>query len=306
MTVLMAYWEEGFRKHHPGIRFATNLMGTETAIAGLYTGVADIGLLGREIWPEEMMGFRWMHRDKHRPLSIDVATGSSSCPEKTAAVGVFVHVDNPITKLTLPQVGAIFGGERTAGSEHGPWRWGDVGLDGPWSDRPMHLYGHSIGGEYGVFFRRAVLGDSFKWNCGLREFADPGEAGGRTEPAAQSILEALAEDPLGIAYAAICDASPGVKSVALAAQDGDRYVTPTRRDIANRAYPLARGVKVYIDRPPGEAVDPKLLEFLRYVLSGDGQRDVERARDYMPLPSALAMLQLRKLEPPNVTVGASL
>ncbi|HWS61270.1 MAG TPA: hypothetical protein VN325_00830, partial [Steroidobacteraceae bacterium] len=43
-------------------------------------------------------------------------------------------------------------------------------------------------------------------------------------------------------------------------------------------------------------VDPKVREFLRYILSKQGQQDVVRAGDYLPLPLATVKEQLRKLD----------
>src|SRR6266511_1677216 len=102
MADVMKAWESGFRKYQPGVRFADTLKGTETAQAALYTNVADLGLMDREILILERHVM--LRRTHHLPLEIMVATGSYDAPNKTFALAVFVNKDNPISKLTLKQL----------------------------------------------------------------------------------------------------------------------------------------------------------------------------------------------------------
>jgi phosphate transport system substrate-binding protein len=79
-------------------------------------------------------------------------------------------------------------------------------------------------------------------------------------------------------------------------------VLPTRESVTNRRYPLARPVYIYytIDNDKTEIsdprVDPKVREFLRYVLSRHGQRDVAAEGVYLPLPAPIMNEQLQKIE----------
>src|SRR6266404_5479318 len=111
MAGLMKSWEAGFRKYQPEIRFKDTLKGSETAQAGLYTSVADLALMGREILPLEAYGL--FKRKRHFPLRITVATGSYDVPNKTFALAVLVHKGNPLARLTLTQLDGIFGEERS-------------------------------------------------------------------------------------------------------------------------------------------------------------------------------------------------
>ena len=47
---------------------------------------------------------------------------------------------------------------------------------------------------------------------------------------------------------------------------------------------------------PGAAMDPKVKEFLRYVLSQEGQADVMRDGKYLPLTADVVREQLKKLD----------
>ena len=58
MEQMLSFWEEGFRKHHPNVRFENEMFGTANAIAGLYLETADVAVMGREIIPMESIAFR--------------------------------------------------------------------------------------------------------------------------------------------------------------------------------------------------------------------------------------------------------
>src|SRR5262249_28752100 len=151
---------------HPRIRFETNLLGTGTAMAGLYTSVADIALMGRESTAKEVQAFEWVF--KYKPLGVEVATGSRAVPGKSFAVAVFVHRDNPISRLTLTELDAIFGSEHLR-SARNIRVWGDLGLNGEWLDKPITTYGYDVETHTGLFLKKFVLDGSDKWNCELRE-----------------------------------------------------------------------------------------------------------------------------------------
>jgi phosphate transport system substrate-binding protein len=70
----------------------------------------------------------------------------------------------------------------------------------------------------------------------------------------------------------------------------------TLDSVQNRTYPLWGEQNFYLDRKPGTAVDPKLKEFLRYILSQEGQDAVQRDGKYLPLTAAVVREQLKKLE----------
>ncbi|MFI5356617.1 MAG: PstS family phosphate ABC transporter substrate-binding protein [Opitutales bacterium] len=301
MAATLHQWQAGFRRYHPGIQFTENLQGTGMAIAGLSEWTADLALMGRQIDTFEYYGV--YRRSLLLPVEIEVATGSVDAPGKSPAVAVFVHKDNPLKQVTLEQLDGIFGAQREGGWQGMKWErtvargpaknlrtWGQLGLNGAWAHQPIHLYGPPglyPGGE--SFFQRQVLGGADTWAEGLMEYADP-----------QAMLEALSHDPYGIAYTGLSYLTPQTKVVAVAATAVGPFLTPTRESVASRAYPLARPVYIYFspDTPGGEraAPDPKVREFLRYILSRQGQQDVTAAGDYLPLTPDLVQTQRQKLQ----------
>jgi phosphate transport system substrate-binding protein len=303
MAELMKYWEQGFARYHPDLHFEDTLKGTGTAQFGLDEWVADLGLMGREIWAIEYYG---VYRRSHQfPVGIEVATGSYDVQGKSFAVTIFVHKDNPISKLTLKQLDGIFGAERDGGWQGLNWNrevartakenirtWGQLGLTGAWADKPIHPYGPP--GIYPgavTFFQEKVFGGGDKWSEDYLEYENR-----------EQMIEAVGKDPYGIAYSGMCYRTPLVKPLALAVKDGSPYIEPTRESVANRSYPLTRSIYIYFatDTPTGDMADPKIApkvkEFLRYVLSRQGQQDVVREKDYLPLTDGVLREQLRKLE----------
>jgi phosphate transport system substrate-binding protein len=302
MGGMLRRWQAGFQRYHPGVAFEDNLKGSAMAISGLSEWTADLALMGRQIYTFEYYGV--YRRSLMLPVEIEVATGSLDVPSKSFAVSVFVHKDNPLAKLTLAQLDGIFGAQREGGWQSMKWNrdvargpeknirtWGQLGLTGEWADKPIHLYGPPglYPGGYS-FFQRKVLGGADTWAEGLMEYADRKE-----------MMAALSKDPYGIAYTGLCYRTPQTKVLALAEDSAGPYVTPTRETVALRTYPLARPVYLYFapDTPGGEpadpAVDPKVEEFLRYILSREGQQDVAAEGDYLPLTPPVLRQQLEQL-----------
>jgi phosphate transport system substrate-binding protein len=290
---LVSAWERGFQQYEPGVRFDNHLVGTAAAIGALYTGRGDLALMGREIWPPEIAAFEEVFG--YPPTGLDVVTGSFDVRNRDYALVVFVHASNPIRGLSLQQLHAIFAAPDAPGA-HPARTWGDLGLSGSWRNRPIHLYGLPISRGFARFFEQRVFDGDGLWRPSLREFADlKGSKGGATD-GGQRMLDAMARDPDSIGYAGLLYANPEVRPVPLAERTGGPYVEPTRDSVMDHSYPLTRRVSMFLNRAPGRAVDPKLREFLRYVLSRQGQEVVLRdGRGYLPILAPAAARELEKL-----------
>ena len=312
---LMKSWEVSFRNVQPDVRFDDHLETSDAAFPALVTGAADLGPDGGEPALTETLSFLEVHG--HEPVQITVATGGYNAEGRSNGLVIYVHQDNPIERLTIKQLDGIFGAERTGGLTGFKWTlsvgrgaernirtWGQLGLSGEWADKPIQTYGHAPSGT-ARFFQLAVLGNSDKWNPNYREYVETGSKmigdDDRVEQRGglkYMLANELAHDRYGIAWTVIPQARgiPGLKSVALAATDAGPYVAPSRETFENRTYPLARSIYIYLNRPPGHALDPKLAEFLRFILSRDGQTIVKNSGGYLPLPERIVAEQLRKLE----------
>lgn len=295
MSSLLERWRTGFRKFHPHARIEAKLTGSDIAMAGLYTSLADIALLGRECTASDAKAFEWIFR--YRPERVEIATGSFDLPGKSPPLVAFVHRENPLARLTLMQLDAIFSHERRRGADARISTWGDLGLKGVWADRTIKLYADDTERGTGRYFRHAVLGDSrmLNWEH-LTEFTDSSPLRRPMHDESRQVLSALSADRYGLAITGRpAELSAQVKTIALPAADGD-FVEATRGNLISGRYPLTRTVSAYINHRPGERTDSRVGEFLRYVLSREGQRDVVDGGEYLPLDREKAQAQMSRLK----------
>lgn len=288
-------WEEGFKSHQPEIRFEDHLYGTASSIAGLYTGVADIALLGRDIWPIEKTAFESVLR--YDPTGIQVATGSYDVPKAAYALVVYVNRANPLSQMTLEQLAGVFGVPIENAHGTAIRTWGELALTGSWSQLPLHLYSFDYDNDKAIFFRRTIFIARYHWKDSIREFTNRINSDGSITDSGQLILEALANDPLGIAVSNPHYANDHVKPLALSA-DGKTFVVADKNSVMERAYPLSRPVWIHVNLPPAGRLDSKISEFLSYVLSEEGQECVVQDGTYLPLTAKLVGEQLRKMAAP--------
>ncbi|MFS2136251.1 PstS family phosphate ABC transporter substrate-binding protein [Duganella sp. Dugasp56] len=310
---VLKLWEEGFRRYHPDVSFQDTLPTSDAAFPALVTGVTDLAPDGGEPAITEVLSFFEVYG--YHALDITVASGTYDVDGKSPGIVVYVHPDNPLGKLTMKQLDGIFGAERNGGLRGFKWSvtdarsaeqnirtWGQLGLTGEWADKTIQTYGHAPSGTT-RFFQLKVLKNSGKWNPNMREYVetgskmigddDPGQTGGLQH----MLRDELSNNRYGIAWTIVPQAKqvPGLKPVALAAADGGPYIVPSRQSFQDRSYPLVRSLYIYLNRKPGTPVEPKLKEFLRYVLSREGQQAVAANGNYLPLPVQTVQEQLRKL-----------
>jgi phosphate transport system substrate-binding protein len=286
MGDLLKEYEEGFAALQPGVHFDRQLTSTVTAVAGISSGSADIGLLGREIWPTEARAFESTRG--HPPMVIDVATGSYDVPKATFALMIFVPAANPIASLSKKELERIF-----AASEQPINTWGELGLKGEWAARPIHLYGFAVDNDKSQIFSKLIFSKAEKWSPRLKESSNAAGPGGAD--AGELIVDAVASDPNAIGISNVHYATERVKALALGIPTHPTPIAPTREHVADRSYPLTRAVYMVFDGDAAHPASAAVLEFLRYVLSRQGQQAVIREGDYLPLPSQIAANQLRRL-----------
>lgn len=326
-------WQREFVKRQPGIVFANNFTtSSEGSMAGLYLGVSDIGPAGDDAKLTDVKPFTAVYR--YLPLEVAVATGGFEKRGTLFPFLIVVNKANPITRLTLKQLDGIFGAERNGGWDgayslgypgelaypggersegfvakyaRGPEdnirTWGQLGLKGEWASKPIQTYGYvSFANGFTYFFQRRVLHLSSKWNPNYREYTEaerqtPGNADNPVR--SEKMLEDLSKDRYGIAWAAPMHVKnyPDVKTLALAEKEGGPYVDYTPETVANRTYPLFRNAYVYLNRQPGQPLDPKVREFMRFILSREGQQVlVDTIREYTPLTADALRDELKKLD----------
>lgn len=265
---LMSLWADDFNHHYPGVNLQIQAAGSSTAPAALAVGATQLGPMSRPMKAAEITAFT--ERYGYPPLAVPVAVD---------ALVVFVHQDNPLNRLTLSQLDAIFSQNRRCGEPHGIQHFGELGLKGRWSGRSIQRYSrNSASGTYG-FFKQQVLCDG-DFSNKINEL--PGSA---------SVVQAVAGSLNGMGYASIGFRSSGVKPLSLAA-NGQDYVLPSAENVKDGRYPLSRYLYIYINKAPGKPLEPLTAAFLDRVLSPEGQRRVTHD-GYLPLPPDI-LSQTRK------------
>ena len=295
MESLASAWARAYQAAHPEISFEIKLLGNGTAMPALYLGLADLALFGRDTIATDNDAFA--HVLKYDPLRVELGTGSLDAPGHATALALFVHRDNPLAWLTLLQVDAIFSAQRRRGAPAAIRTWGDLGLPGEWADRPIHLYSDDMQGMAGLFFERVALQDSRMMNWEhYTEFTDIRHPDGTLTDAAEQSMAALRADRYGLAISNLHYADARVKVLALAAKAGEPFYAPTRENLIARTYPLTRSIFACANQRPGQPLDPKTRDFLRFVLSAEGQQVLSQEGSYLPLAAGNARAQLQKLE----------
>jgi phosphate transport system substrate-binding protein len=283
-------------------------------MGALEQSAADVAVLGRELELNEYLGF--YETCGFNPTEITVASGTLDVPGASWAPVIFVNRTNPIGQLTLGQLDGIFGAQRSGAYRGFRWSpelarsaaqnlrtWGQVGLTGQWADQPIHTYGYATGGM-AHFFEAKVFSGGTKWNENYHEYIENGTkimAAGAESGGILSMLATLEHDPLGIGWAGFpqwkqVPQVSGIKVVALALKAGGPFVYPTKTTLADRSYPLTRSIYLVLAKEPGGTLSPKVKDFVRYVLSAEGQAAVREQGVYFALPAALAAQEAGKLE----------
>src|SRR5438445_11558198 len=280
-------WTKIYRKQYPRLSLTLDLRASGAGAPGLVSGKGHLAPVGREMFPAEEKAF--VDKFGYKPLAIKVATGSVGSLGKTATSVIFVDKDNPLQGLTMAQLDAIYSKTRLRG--HGDIRtWGDLGLKGEWAARPIHLYGlKPVNGIEQFLKQRLLLGGEY------REGIEFVKGKGFTH-AFTVAAEDMAHNPGGLTYALLSNVTSNVTVLPLAETAGAPFVAPTVENVYSHAYPLSRFVYIFVNRPPGKALEPKVKEFLQLVLSCEGQDVVAREGVYIPLTPETVREERAKLE----------
>jgi len=268
---LMTFWAEGFSRQYPNVRIQIEGKGSSTAPPSLIEGTSQLGPMSRAMKSGELDEFEKKYG--YKPTAIRVAVD---------ALAVFIHKDNPLQQLTLAQVDGIFSKTRKSGSRE-IRTWGDLGLTGEWASRPISLYGrNSASGTYGFFKDNALAKGDFKDTV-------------KEQPGSASVVQGITEDRFGIGYSGIGYATSGVRTVNLSKKEGDPFFTTGSDDVLTGKYPLARYLYVYINKAPNRPADPLVREFIKFVLSQEGQETVVKD-GYLPISAAIVNQDLAGLQ----------
>jgi phosphate transport system substrate-binding protein len=292
---VMTAWAKKFARFHPQatvrLRDDTHLT-TDAFDVAIAVGDIDLIPSARELVPSERE--RLAKKLGGPPLVIAVATGSYATKSGTHALAFYVNAANPIERMSLAQIREIYlpGGKIT--------KWGDLGLGGEWADKPIHVFTVPIsdpnGNPLGIinYLQSRVL----RSDKGLRRSIYQVDSNGPRldQHMLNRIVREVAGDPLAIGFSGFAFGAPGAKTVALAETGAGPWYAGTHDEVQARVYPLTRTIYLGVNQAAGRPVRPVVREFLRFVLSRDGQAAfTEGIEKYLPLTAEVARAQLRQL-----------
>ncbi len=275
----MQAWAKGFQRFYPEVKIEVEGTGSATAPEALIDGVAQFGPMSRFMSAKEAEKFekKFGYRVLNLRVSID-------------ALAIYVNKDNPISCLSTEQVDRIFSSTRKGSGGRSIVTWGEAGLTGEWASKPIVIYGrNSISGTHD-FSKQIVLYDGeFKPEV-------------NQEPSSEAVIQHVEGDKFAIGYSGIAFKTEGVRAVPLSVNPpgrlslnpGGQCHNATLEETIGGKYPIARYLYVYLNKKPDEHLDPLRGEFIKYILSRDGQALVEQ-EGYYPLTNEIREVELRKL-----------
>jgi phosphate transport system substrate-binding protein len=268
---LMTLWAETYKRNYPNVNIQIQGAGSSTAPPALIEGAANFGPMSRMMNAKEIEAFEKKYGYKPTPVPVAID-----------ALAVYVNKDNPIPGLSIPQLDAIMSATRKCGGKEDITKWGQVGMTGEWADRAIALYGrNSVSGTYGYFKERALCKGDFKRNVA-------------EQPGSASVVQSVTGQINAIGYSGIGYKTSGVRAIPLAKKDGEPFVEADATHAIDGTYPLARVLYVYVNKRPNQPLAPLEREFVKLVLSKQGQEVVIKD-GFVPMPAAMAAKALADL-----------
>ena len=268
---LMTYWAEGFQKIYPNVKIQVEGKGSGTAPPALIEGTAQLGPMSRPMKSKEAESFEKKYGFK--PTGVAVALD---------ALAVYVHKDNPIKELSMHQLDAIFSKTRAGGYDRDITTWGEAGLTGAWASRPISIYGrNSASGTYAFFKEHALFKGDYKDTV-------------KEQPGSAAVVQGVAQDLGGIGYSGIGYKTSDVRIVPLSVKQGEKAYEANYENVLSDEYPLGRQLLIYVVKEPHKPMPTLVGEFLKFVLSKEGQEIVIKD-GYLPLPEPVVQEQLKAI-----------
>jgi phosphate transport system substrate-binding protein len=280
MDGIMANLNALFVRTHPGFKFKMLLKGTATGAPALTHGVSAFTPMGAEFSALELASYKQIVG--YEPFAFRVAHCSLNPLAKSAPVGIYVNKSNPLAKLTVNQLAQIFSTGNLAGDIT---HWGQLGIEGEWAKRAIHPYGIAEEAAAGLATFMLKKMDRHPFTPSYDAFMQSGD-----------VVKIVAEDQAGIGFASGNFRNPQVKIIAIAENEGGYYSALSTEDVVAGKYPLDRYLLIYVRRLPHEPLDPFVKEYLRMILSRDGQQAIaDAAPKYLPLNAREVAEELAKL-----------
>lgn len=219
------------------------------------------------------------------PLVIPVAGGSFDTKGGTHALAVYIHRTNPLRRLSLKQLDSVLSKSLLRGAVHTAKTWGDIGGEGPIADRPIHVYGmvrrRETGDPPGIMnflTRRVLLGGQFR-----DDWIEVPDRPGRAS--LDAITDQIDSDTDAIGISGLANTRPNIIALQLS-EDGESFVAPTKANVLDQSYPLARRIYLMAEVDDHLRPTPLAQALIDAALSDRGQSLIGQIGDFLPLPES--------------------
>jgi phosphate transport system substrate-binding protein len=302
------FWVDAFKKFEPGLTLEYHLPTGAIAVSAVAAGIADLGMNYKATLSDRLIFEQVFH---HPVTEITAVTGSYDVYGWGPAGIIVVNRANPLRQISMKQLDGVFGTARNGGYAGSVWHteypysrgadenirtWGQLGLTGEWAGRPIHAGGQNLSAGATIQFSNEVLRGSLQFVEGFKTFTNYITPDGKINSWSLQARREIARDRDAIFYVSPASLSPDTRELAIQGLDGGPYVPRTLETVRDQSYPLTHHGFFYLNRNPGQPVDPKVDEFLHFVLSQEGQECVQREGRYLPLTAAVIREQLKKVD----------
>ncbi len=259
LSNLATFWAQSFNSANPNISITVADPGSAVGIDALLNGTANAVLISTPL--NQTQQAKFIQRYGYLPTLIPVAMDG---------VAVYVNNNNPLKRISLQQLDAIYSSNRRCGAEYALQNWKALGIDGPTAKTRITPLGLGVdSGAYYLFKQRALCGGDFRPE--FQALAGPA-----------AVEAALSANPTAIGFSSSAMHSANIRAVPVARKNDGPAIFPTISTIQKKQYPLARQLVIAINIPRGKQAEPALHTFINYARSALGQTVAARA-GYAPL-----------------------
>ncbi|MGE3316413.1 MAG: PstS family phosphate ABC transporter substrate-binding protein [Planctomycetaceae bacterium] len=271
MNNLMALWAEGFKKFYPDVKIEIEGKGSATAPPALIEGTATFGPMSREMKADEIDAFekKYGYKPTMLPTCVDM-------------LAVYVNKDNPIKGLSLQEIDAIFSKTRKLGAPGDVTTWDQIGMTGEFQNAPLSMYGRNAASGTYAYFKEHALGKG--------DFKDSV----KEQPGSSAVVQGVGAEKFAIGYSGIGYKTSDVRALPLSAKKGGKVIPADPKFAYTGEYPLSRYLLLAANVKPNQKLDPLRREFVKYILSKQGQEAVVKD-GYYPMPAAAAEKALKTM-----------
>jgi len=240
MVNLALAWAEAYGAGHATVRISVTGGGSGTGLAALVNGTVDIANASRAI-----------NNDEESKAKSNGITPTQFVVARDA-IAVIVNPENPVSKLSLPQLSHIYSGQIT--------NWRQVGGE----DRPIVLLSRETNSGTHVYFLQNVL------RLGNPNDTTLFSPDTLLMPSSEGISVEVRQNPNAIGYDGLGYVTPDVKTVAVSQADGGPGVLPGIATVDDKSYPISRDLYMYTPGVPKGVVK----DYLDWIMGAEAQKIV--------------------------------